>query len=146
VIDFGAGMGSLTEPLLAAGARVIAVELHPQRAAHLRQRFASANCHVIEQDIARFRLPAQRFSVVANPPFEVVAQLLRLLTCRGSRLERADIVVPLQVAARWSRGAGLRPHSYRAKTVRRLSPHAFVPKAQPTAVLRIERSTHSIAR
>lgn len=33
VVDLGAGTGALTRPLLAAGARVLAVELHPGRAA-----------------------------------------------------------------------------------------------------------------
>ena len=33
VLDIGAGDGALTEPLLERGARVIAVELHPGRAA-----------------------------------------------------------------------------------------------------------------
>ena len=40
VLDLGAGTGSLTAALLAAGARVLAVELHPGRAAVLRRRFA----------------------------------------------------------------------------------------------------------
>ncbi len=36
VVDLGAGTGALTGPLLDAGARVIAVELHPGRASTLR--------------------------------------------------------------------------------------------------------------
>ena len=40
VLDLGAGDGALTEPLRAAGARVLAVELHPGRAERLRTRFA----------------------------------------------------------------------------------------------------------
>ncbi|HEV2071296.1 MAG TPA: hypothetical protein VGR26_16015 [Acidimicrobiales bacterium] len=38
----GAGRGALTEPLLAAGADVIAVEAHPGRASELRRRFGDA--------------------------------------------------------------------------------------------------------
>jgi 23S rRNA (adenine-N6)-dimethyltransferase len=40
VLDIGAGEGALTASLIKAGARVVAVELHPGRAARLRRRFA----------------------------------------------------------------------------------------------------------
>jgi len=138
VVDIGAGAGALTRPLLAAGARVVAVELHPRRAAELRRHFAAADCRVVELDIVRFTLPACRFRVVANPPFAVLAQLLRKLTTSGSRLQRADVVVPLHVAGRWARGAGVGAARFDARVVRRLPPDAFVPPAQPAAVLRLE--------
>ena len=41
VLDIGAGTGTLTAELVAAGAYVIAIELHPERLAHLRARFGS---------------------------------------------------------------------------------------------------------
>ena len=40
VLDIGAGEGALTAHLIRAGARVIAIELHPARVARLRDRFA----------------------------------------------------------------------------------------------------------
>jgi len=43
VLDVGAGQGALTGPLIQAGARVIAVELHPGRAEALRRRFGSGS-------------------------------------------------------------------------------------------------------
>jgi 23S rRNA (adenine-N6)-dimethyltransferase len=43
VLDIGAGKGALTGPLVQAGARVIAVELHPGRAEALRRRFGTAS-------------------------------------------------------------------------------------------------------
>jgi 23S rRNA (adenine-N6)-dimethyltransferase len=42
VLDIGAGQGALTRPLVQAGARVIAVELHPGRAEALRRQFGTA--------------------------------------------------------------------------------------------------------
>ncbi|GIH02457.1 23S rRNA (adenine(2058)-N(6))-methyltransferase Erm(37) [Rhizocola hellebori] len=94
VLDIGAGKGALTAPLVAAGARVIAIELHPGRAAYLRHRFAGAGVSVIEADAGEsLLLPHRPFRVVANPPYGISSKLLRTLTARGSRLVRADLVL-----------------------------------------------------
>lgn len=140
VVDLGAGTGAITRRLLEAGAVVIAVELHPQRAAVLRERYGGPACRVVHADAVALRLPDRRFRVVANPPFAVLTQLLRRITSGTSGLRQADLVVPVHVAARWSRGAAPLPARFRAATVRRLPPEAFDPAAAgPAAVLRIER-------
>jgi 23S rRNA (adenine-N6)-dimethyltransferase len=102
VLDIGAGTGALTAPLLDAGARVIAVELHPDRAAHLRTAFAGRDVVVVRADAADLRLPRRPFRVVANPPFAIAAPLLRRLLAPGSRLLRADLVLPRSVTRRWA--------------------------------------------
>jgi 23S rRNA (adenine-N6)-dimethyltransferase len=43
VLDIGAGEGALTGHLVRAGARVVAVELHPVRAARLERRSSSGS-------------------------------------------------------------------------------------------------------
>lgn len=138
VVDLGAGTGALTKPLLDLGARVIAVELHPGRAGRLRERFRDDPCTVVERDLHTWRPPHRPYLVVANPPFAVLATLLRLLTARHSQLVSADVVVPAYVAARWSRGAGHNVGRYSATVTARLPASAFAPPAtQPTAVLRL---------
>jgi 23S rRNA (adenine-N6)-dimethyltransferase len=143
VIDLGAGAGALTQPLVDAGARVLAVELHPARARQLRIRFGP-RIRVIEADLADLRLPRQPFCVVANPPFAGTAAILRRLVGRGSHLVAADLVVPAQMAARWANGragaAGHRSSSYSARIAMRLPAAAFRPPAPvATSVLRVER-------
>lgn len=101
VLDIGAGHGALTAPLLEAGARVIAVELHPERAAQLRRRFG-AEVTVVRADARDLRLPRRPFHVVANPPFAATSDVLRRLVHRGSRLDRALLVVQRQAARRWA--------------------------------------------
>jgi 23S rRNA (adenine-N6)-dimethyltransferase len=149
VVDLGAGTGGITGPLLATGARVIAVELHPRRAAVLDQRFADTGCRVVVEDIVDWRPPDRPFRVVANPPFAVLATTLRMLTAPGSRLIRADIVVPDYVAARWARGAGP-TYGSRAFTARRsriMPPTAFQPPASGlAAVLTLYRIQRRPAR
>ena len=101
VLDVGAGTGALTRPLVERGARVIAFELHPTRANDLRREFAKETVTVVQADGADVRLPRRPFRVVANPPFGISVALLRRLTAPGSRLVRADLIVPWHVAERW---------------------------------------------
>lgn len=101
VLDLGAGDGSLTAPLVAAGARVLAVELHARRAAALRERFADADVRVLELDLAELRLPSRPFRVVANPPFDGATDLVRSLLASPALLS-ADLVLQRAVARRWA--------------------------------------------
>jgi 23S rRNA (adenine-N6)-dimethyltransferase len=104
VLDIGAGNGALTAHLLAAGATVIAVELHPGRARRLRERFAGAAVTVVQVDAASLRLPRRPFRVVANPPFAVSSALLRTLLGPHSRMVAADIVLQRAVVRRYVEG------------------------------------------
>lgn len=104
VLDIGAGTGAITAPLSRRRAKVIAFELHPARAQELRRRFTNANVIVVQADGGDIRLPRRPFRVVANPPFAISVALLRRLTAPGSRLQRADIVVPRHQAERWVSG------------------------------------------
>lgn len=100
VIDVGAGRGAITAPLLDAGARVIAVEAHAERAAFLRARFGPTLI-VVQADASDLWLPRRPFHVVANPPFGVTTALLRRLLQPGSRLVQARIVLQDAAARQW---------------------------------------------
>jgi 23S rRNA (adenine-N6)-dimethyltransferase len=144
VLDIGAGAGALTAPLVAAGARVIAVEMHPRRAALLRERFSRPPVTVVQVDASDLRLPRRPFRVVANPPFGATASILRRLVSPGSRMISADLVVPRHVARHWvggrAPGSGRWRMTFTAHKVAELPPSAFRPRPPgPTVVLRIER-------
>jgi 23S rRNA (adenine-N6)-dimethyltransferase len=144
VVDIGAGEGALTEHLLAAGARVIAVELHPARRQRLLEQFAGQPVIVVNADAARLRLPSRPFRVVANPPYTVWRALLRTLLCRGSRLRSADLVLQRAVVRRYVEGrvpgAARWSLDYDARRGLVLPRSAFRPRAEvDSAVLRIRR-------
>jgi len=102
VLDVGAGTGAITSALVAAGARVVAIELHPQRAAYLRGQFDRRDVRVVRADASDLRLPRRPFKVVSNPPFGITTSLVKRLVSPGSRLVRADLLVPWHAAERWS--------------------------------------------
>jgi 23S rRNA (adenine-N6)-dimethyltransferase len=125
VLDLGAGTGALTGPLVEAGARVIAVELHPGRAVVLRRHFGES-ITVVEADVLRIPLPRRPFRVVANPPYECVQGLVHRLA-RSPQLQRADLLLPHWVTARWTDRWGA------SAAGRRVSRQAFTPCAPADA-------------
>ena len=106
VLDIGAGEGALTAHLVRAGARVVAVELHPRRAGALRERFPGIT--VVHADAASIRLPGRPFRVVANPPYGISASLLGTLLAPGSRLVAADLVLQRAVVRKYASDAARR--------------------------------------
>ena len=139
VLDIGAGDGALTGPLLDAGARVVAFELDPHRAATLRRRFAGPHLTVVQADVADLRLPRRPFRAVANPPFGLTTAILRRLLHPASRLERADLILPEWAANRWAAGRGAggaaSRATFRLRTGDRVPAAAFRP--HPPAAARV---------
>ena len=86
ILEVGPGQGSLTEALLATGARVIAVEKDDRLIDSLQAKFASEISHsqlvLIRQDILEFNfltneLKAGGYKIVANLPYYLTGQFLR---------------------------------------------------------------------
>ena len=144
MLDVGAGTGAITGPLVARGARVVAVELHATRASALRSAYPATSVTVVVTDAADLRLPRRPFRVVANPPFGATTALLKRLTAPGSRLVRADLVVPWHTAERWACGDAPGARRWRSDfdvwVSRRLPRGAFSPPApNGVAVLVVRR-------
>jgi 23S rRNA (adenine-N6)-dimethyltransferase len=143
VLDIGAGTGALTAHLVRAGARVVAIELHPGRAEFLRQRFPQIT--VVEADAVSLRLPGRPFRVVASPPYGVTAEVLDLLLAAGTRLVAADLVLQRAVVRKYAAGPGPGPRArwaraHRMSTGLVLPRHAFRPPPRvDSAVLVVRR-------
>ena len=129
VLDLGAGDGVITRCLAARGARVIAFELHPERADSLVAEFSRVGgVKVVRADITELRLPRRSFHVVANPPFATVSRVLDQLTGRHSALVGASLVLPISVAMRWQQRLGERRPPWTLFITSRIPRSAFAPR------------------
>jgi 23S rRNA (adenine-N6)-dimethyltransferase len=145
VVDVGAGSGMLTLPLLAAGARVIAIEPDPILGARLRRACPAAEVSSLDWRAAGW--PDEPFRVVANLPFAHAADICRsLLGDPGLPLRTADLIVEWDFAAKrarlWPSTARTVVWSawYELTVVRRLPPSAFAPPPSVAAgILRARR-------
>jgi len=112
VLEIGPGRGALTARLLERASRVVAIELDPYLAAHLRTRFAGeprleiVEADVLAADLARWgRLP-----VVGNLPYYITSPILeRTLRLRPPR---AVFLIQKEVAERLVAAPGTRDYGY----------------------------------
>ena len=142
VLDLGAGYGSITAALAAAGPRVIAVERDPRLAGRLSRRFGGdPRVTVVAADLRQVPLPRRDFLVVASIPFAVTTELLlrRLLGDPSVPLAGAEMIVAWGTA-RWL--AQPRPRDeetawwtarYRIRLAGRIPAASFVPPPRSDA-------------
>lgn len=103
VLEVGPGLGTLTKRLLARGAKVTAVEFDGILARSLIEKGPMhPDLTVIQQDILEFdltKLPAH-FKVVANIPYYLTSNLIRVLCESTNPFDRASILIQKEVAER----------------------------------------------
>ncbi|HSX16963.1 MAG TPA: 16S rRNA (adenine(1518)-N(6)/adenine(1519)-N(6))-dimethyltransferase RsmA [Patescibacteria group bacterium] len=102
VLEVGPGPGTLTAKLVPLAAQVIAVEFDATLAQDLPARVPAKNLQVVQQDILTFDLTAlpAGYKVVANIPYYLTSNLLRLL-CEGPNpFSRAALLIQKEVAER----------------------------------------------
>jgi 16S rRNA (adenine1518-N6/adenine1519-N6)-dimethyltransferase len=116
VVEVGPGLGSLTLALLEAGAQVVAVEVDPPLAARLPRTVAertppdvSARLGVVCADALRVQhLPVEPTALVANLPYNGSVPVLLHLLATFPTLQRALVMVQLEVADRLAAEPGSR--------------------------------------
>jgi 16S rRNA (adenine1518-N6/adenine1519-N6)-dimethyltransferase len=115
VLEVGPGFGSLTLPLLAAAARVIAVEIDPVLAGQLPATVAersprlAGKLDVVVADAARVGdLPGEPTVLVANLPYNASVPVLLHLLATVHSLRRGLVMVQAEVADRMSAPPGSR--------------------------------------
>lgn len=109
VLEIGPGRGSLTEFLLAHGAKVLALEFDETLIPNLQQSFgADPNFSLQQADVRTYdltKLPAD-YKIVANIPYYLTSYLLRLLADTLHKPAVAALLVQKEVARRVAASPG----------------------------------------
>ena len=110
VLEIGAGIGTLTQGLLEAGAKVTAVEVDKKLPAVLKETIAGyENFKLVEGDILKINiseLMTQNFKVVANLPYYITTQILLTLLEKNLPVTKIVTMVQKEVAERMTAAPG----------------------------------------
>jgi 16S rRNA (adenine1518-N6/adenine1519-N6)-dimethyltransferase len=107
ILEIGPGPGALTEALLEAGARVVAIEMDPLFASLLeRYQTNDRRLEVVEGDFLTYLLEEKfrgkpKAKVVANLPYHITTPILERLLPLHSLFESLTIMVQKEVALRF---------------------------------------------
>ena len=125
VIEIGAGLGALTAPLLTRANKVVAIErdrdLVPFLHGKFEQYIHDGRLVVLEEDakatdyLRQFGIGPAPFILAGNLPYQITGPLLRRAVELASVIERAVLMVQLEVADRLCASPGSR--SYGALSV-----------------------------
>jgi 16S rRNA (adenine1518-N6/adenine1519-N6)-dimethyltransferase len=154
VVEIGPGLGSLTVALVAAGARVTAVELDRRLAAALGRELEPEGVRVFQADAVTLDwgpvlAPAGEWVLVANLPYNVATSLVLGLLERVAPITRMLVMVQKEVGQRLAARVG--DPAYGAVSVKisywataallgTVSPSVFVPRPKvDSALVSIQR-------
>lgn len=141
VLEIGPGLGVMTEPLLAAAAKVVAVEIDPLLCQFLSQRFSQrGNFQLVPGDALAqdfSQLVSAPYIVVANLPYYISSPILIKLVEQPQPPIRAIVLLQWEVARRLTAASGTREYGaltvlmqYHCQTeiLFKLSPGYFFPQ------------------
>lgn len=99
VLEVGPGTGALTAALVAAGARVTAVEADRDLIPALREKFGDS-IDLIQGDIQSYTLPPTRYKLIANIPYNITSELIHRFLTVDHPPARMVLMVQREVADR----------------------------------------------
>lgn len=155
VVEVGAGLGSLTLALAAAGAHVRAIEFDRAVLPALREVTADVQrVEVVAADATRIDWASELaadgpWTLCANLPFNVSVDVVLAVLERAPTVDRLVVMVQKEVGERFTAGPG--DHGYgpaslrvayhaRGEMVRRVAPSVFWPRPKVSSVVvRLER-------
>lgn len=105
VLEIGPGEGTLTEVLLARGARVIAIEKDSRLISLLQEKFKNKNFELIEADALQYEVPKKikKYKVVGNIPYYITGALFKKFLTAATQPSTLVFLVQKEVAERIAR-------------------------------------------
>ena len=109
VLEIGPGKGFLTEELLKKAGRVIAIEKDNRLIEHLQEKFAEevenkklviVHGDVLDFNIAQCELKSKKYTLVANIPYYITGQILRMFLESDLQPQKMILMVQKEVAQR----------------------------------------------
>lgn len=139
VVEIGAGLGALTEPIAKKVRSVTAIEVDAGIAAVLRQRMQGySNVRVVCEDILRFSWKEMKaVTVVGAIPYSITSPLLVRLSEETERIAKAWLLMQKEVAQRllakpgtkaYGRLSVLCQYAWRIERGAKVSSSAFYPQ------------------
>lgn len=152
VIEIGAGVGIMTEMIVAKAGWVIALEIDPALANILRERFAGKrNIEIVEGDVLAFDIPAAaarigtgKVTVIGNVPYSISSQILFKVFASPQVVRSAVVMFQEEVADRIVASPGSKSYgipsvivSMYAQVVREINvpAHCFYPVPKVTSTV-----------
>jgi 16S rRNA (adenine1518-N6/adenine1519-N6)-dimethyltransferase len=153
VLEVGAGLGSLTVALAAAGASVVAVELDRGMVPALLEVTAPLEVRVEQADAVTADWAAMlgdgSWKMVSNLPYNVAVPVVMRLLAEAPRVDPLVVMVQREVGERLAAGPGEAAYGSvsarvayrtRASLVRRVPPNVFWPRPTVESVIvRLDR-------
>lgn len=155
LVEIGPGLGALTLPLLARGARMTVIELDRDLAQRLRQR---GDVEVVQDDVLRVNFaqlgPAAQapLRIVGNLPYNISTPLLFHLLAQASAILDMHFMLQREVVDRitaepgggdYGRLSVMVQYQCRAERILEVPPHAFSPAPKvESAVVRLVPGHH----
>ncbi len=154
ILEFGAGPGVLTDRLLDAGARVVAVELDNALAALLKQelgerpdfRLVHADLTRVDTREVRRELGVERLILVGNLPYQLTSHVLFGVLDLESSLDRAVFMVQREVAERIVASPGTRTYGILSVLLRAYHDVAIVLRVKPGSFMPPPRVDSAVIR
>ena len=148
VLEIGPGIGTLTQGLLEAGAKVTAVELDKKLPAVLKETLAGyENFKLVEGDILKINIEeimSQNFKVVANLPYYITTQILLALLEKKLPVTKIVTMVQKEVAERMTAAPGSKIYGALSVAVQfraesriafEVPPESFLPPPEVTSAV-----------